>query len=91
MNKDEWTAQFLQFRVICSVPVIDYSEFTCIIKKTTKMRCLMNHFVEKLGVPVAKLRFNFDGRRLQGKDTPKDLGMEQDEEIEVYGEQPWRE
>ena len=51
----------------------------------------MKHFVEELGVPVARLRFSLDGQRLNGEETPETLEMEQDDLIELFGEQPWRE
>ena len=91
MNKGEWAAQFLQLKVSCAVKVREFAEFTCIIKKTMKMKCLMKHFVEELGVPVARLRFSLDGQRLNGEETPETLEMEQDDLIELFGEQPWRE
>ena len=85
MTKDEWAAQFLQLKVACAVRVREFAEFTCIIKKT------MKHFVEELGVPVARLRFSLDGQRLNGEETPETLEMEQDDLIELFGEQSWRE
>ena len=91
MNKGEWAAQFLQLKVACAVRVREFTEFTCIMKKTMKMKCLMKHFVEELGVPVARLRFSLDGQRLNGEETPETLEMEQDDLIELFGEQPWRE
>ena len=91
MTKDEWAAQFLQLKVACAVRVREFAAFICIMKKTMKMKCLMKHFVEELGVPVDRLRFSFDGRRLIGEETPETLEMEQDDLIELFGEQPWRE
>ena len=89
MDKDEWAAQFLQLKVVARFETQDFREFTCVIKKTTKMKKLMNHFIlEKFGVPVASLRFAFEGRRIHDDETPKDLEMEQDDVIDVFREQP---
>ena len=89
MDKDEWAAQFLQLKVVARFETQDFREFTCVIKKTTKMKKLMNHFIlEKFGVPVASLRFAFEGRRIHDDETPKDLEIEQDDVIDVFREQP---
>ena len=89
MDKDEWAAQFLQLKVVARFETQDFREFTCALKKTTKMKKLMNHFIlEKFGVPVASLRFAFEGRRIHDDETPKDLEIEQDDVIDVFREQP---
>ena len=40
-----------------------------------------SHFT---GIPWFKLRFMFDGQRVQARDTPKCLEMEQDDILEVF-------
>ena len=89
MDQAEWAAQFPQLKVVARFETQDFREFTCVIKKTTKMKKLMNHFIlEKFGVPVASLRFAFEGRRIHDDETPKDLEIEQDDVIDVFREQP---
>lgn len=39
------------------------------------------------GVPMNTLRFLFEGQRISDNQTPKELGMEDEDVIEVYQEQ----
>uniref|UniRef100_W5KC33 Ubiquitin-like domain-containing protein n=1 Tax=Astyanax mexicanus TaxID=7994 RepID=W5KC33_ASTMX len=39
------------------------------------------------GVPMNSLRFLFEGQRITDNQTPKELGMEDEDVIEVYQEQ----
>ncbi|XP_012657590.1 small ubiquitin-related modifier 1 [Otolemur garnettii] len=39
------------------------------------------------GVPMNSLRFLFEGQRIADNHTPKELGMEEEDVIEVYQEQ----
>ncbi|KAF7243663.1 Small ubiquitin-related modifier 1 [Varanus komodoensis] len=39
------------------------------------------------GVPMNSLRFLFEGQRITDNHTPKELGMEEEDVIEVYQEQ----
>uniref|UniRef100_A0A8C6L8G7 Ubiquitin-like domain-containing protein n=1 Tax=Nothobranchius furzeri TaxID=105023 RepID=A0A8C6L8G7_NOTFU len=39
------------------------------------------------GVPASTLRFLFEGQRIADNQTPKELGMEDEDVIEVYQEQ----
>ncbi|MGH0117631.1 UNVERIFIED_CONTAM: hypothetical protein FKN15_041823 [Acipenser sinensis] len=39
------------------------------------------------GVPMNSLRFLFEGQRIADNQTPKELGMEDEDVIEVYQEQ----
>ena len=87
MNTDEWAAQFLQLKVVGGP---DFIELTFIIKQTTKMTKLMNYYSQRVGVPVYRLRFTIDGRRIRDEETPKSLEMEQYDVIEVCREQPWK-
>uniref|UniRef100_A0A4W2EEQ4 Ubiquitin-like domain-containing protein n=1 Tax=Bos indicus x Bos taurus TaxID=30522 RepID=A0A4W2EEQ4_BOBOX len=41
----------------------------------------------KQGVPMNSLKFIFEGQRIAGNHTPKELGMEEEDVIEVYQEQ----
>ena len=48
---------------------------------------LKKSYSERVGAPIASLRFLFDGKRINDEETPKSLEMEQDDVIEVYQEQ----
>ena len=65
----------------------DSNEIHFRVKQTTLMGKLKKSYSERVGVPIASLRFLFDGRRINDDDTPKALEMEQDDVIEVYQEQ----
>ena len=54
---------------------------------TTAIGKLKKSFSERVGAPIASLRFLFDGKRINDEETPKSLEMEQDDVIEVYQEQ----
>jgi len=65
----------------------DSNEIHFRVKMTTQMGKLKKSYSERVGVPVASLRFLFDGRRINDEETPKALEMENDDVIEVYQEQ----
>ena len=65
----------------------DSNEIHFRVKQTTLMGKLKKSYSERVGVPIASLRFLFDGRRINDDETPKALEMEQDDVIEVYQEQ----
>ena len=48
---------------------------------------LKKSYSERVGAPIASLRFLFDGKRINDDETPKSLELEQDDVIEVYQEQ----
>ena len=48
---------------------------------------LKKSYSERVGAPIASLRFLFDRMRINDDETPKSLEMEQDDVIEVYQEQ----
>ena len=50
---------------------------------TAQMDKLMRCYSHKMGVPVSNLRFLFEGRRINGDETPNELEMKQDDVIEV--------
>ena len=54
---------------------------------TTQMGKLTKSYSERVGVSITSLRFLFDGKRINDKETPKSLEMEQEDVIEVYQEQ----
>merc|ERR1712029_489935 len=65
----------------------DSNEIHFRVKQTTQMGKLKKSYSERVGVPIASLRFLFDGRRINDDETPKQLEMEPDDVIEVYQEQ----
>uniref|UniRef100_A0A8C5KEK0 Ubiquitin-like domain-containing protein n=1 Tax=Jaculus jaculus TaxID=51337 RepID=A0A8C5KEK0_JACJA len=44
-------------------------------------------YIKLKGVPMNSLRFLFEGQRIADNHTPKELGMEEENVIEVYQEQ----
>ena len=62
----------------------EFKEIHFRVLETTKMGKLKEIFSERVGIHVNRLRFLFDGRRLNDDDTPKSLEMEKVEEIDVY-------
>ena len=65
----------------------DANEIQFRVKMTTAMGKLKKSFSERVGMPIKSLRFFFDGKRINDEETPKSLGMEQDDVIDVYQEQ----
>ena len=57
------------------------------IKKTTPLKKLMEAYCEKLGKQAGSLRFLFDGQRISPTDTPQQLGLQNEDCIEVMVEQ----
>ena len=58
------------------------------IKKTTPLRKLMDAYCKKLGLSRLAVRFSFDGGRLHEDDAPKNVGLEDGDEIQV---ESWQE
>lgn len=57
------------------------------IKKSTNLEKLMTVFCDRHGKAPDTVRFLFDGKRVQGSDTPNKLEMEDGDAIEVFYEQ----
>ncbi|XP_056661489.1 NFATC2-interacting protein isoform X3 [Monodelphis domestica] len=55
------------------------------IPRGAPLRTLMSHYAEAMGLKGHKLSFFFDGEKLSGQGTPAELGMEQEDLIEVRG------
>lgn len=53
------------------------------VKKTTKLSKMMDAYAKRLGVPSNSLRFQLDGERIKGEDTPKMLELEENDQIDV--------
>jgi len=89
MDKDELAAQFVQLKVIT---VFKREEGYRPSETYVMKQDIMNRFSKRSRVPVARLRFTYEGRRIRGGETPKSLGLgrpEQDDWIDVFREQPW--
>lgn len=57
------------------------------IKNTTQLKKLMDAYCQRQSLNVANVRFLFDGERLHEGQTPKELNMENGDEIDVVIEQ----
>lgn len=53
----------------------DSNEIHFRVKMTTQMGKLKKSYSERVGVPVASLRFLFDGRRINDEETPKAVSI----------------
>jgi len=71
-----------------TVSGLDGNQILFRIKKTTKMDKLMRSYSNRIGVPIAPLRFLFDGRRINYNETAIDVGMVDGDVIHVFLEQP---
>ncbi|XP_069020203.1 small ubiquitin-related modifier 1 isoform X1 [Embiotoca jacksoni] len=65
----------------------DSSEIHFKVKMTTHLKKLKESYSQRQGVPASTLRFLFEGQRIADNQTPKELGMEDEDVIEVYQEQ----
>uniref|UniRef100_A0AAZ3S235 Ubiquitin-like domain-containing protein n=1 Tax=Oncorhynchus tshawytscha TaxID=74940 RepID=A0AAZ3S235_ONCTS len=66
---------------------LDNSEIHFKVKMTTHLKKLKESYSQRQGVPMNTLRFLFEGQRISDNQTPKELGMEDEDVIEVYQEQ----
>ncbi|NWH92645.1 SUMO1 protein, partial [Aegithalos caudatus] len=73
---DKKEGEYIKLKVIGQ----DSSEIHFKVKMTTHLKKLK-------GVPMNSLRFLFEGQRITDNHTPKELGMEEEDVIEVYQEQ----
>ncbi|EIE26485.1 ubiquitin-like protein [Coccomyxa subellipsoidea C-169] len=53
------------------------------IKKKAQLRKLMTAYTERLGLQEGSVIFLYDGLRIQREQTPNDLGMEEEAQLEV--------
>jgi small ubiquitin-related modifier len=53
------------------------------VKKTTTFSKVMNAYCKKVGADMSSVRFLFDGQRLREEQTPADLDMEDEDEIDA--------
>lgn len=57
------------------------------IKKSTQLKKLMDAYCSRNGVIPTTVRFLFDGNRIRESDTPNDLQLQNDDQIDAMVEQ----
>jgi len=57
------------------------------VKRTTQFRKLMEAYCSRVGAQPQHVRFLFDGDRIRPDQTPADLDMEDEDEIDAMVEQ----
>jgi small ubiquitin-related modifier len=82
-QKEETNSEYIKIRVVDA----DSIEVQFKAKKTTNMGKLMQSYSDRKNVDLNVLRFLFDDRRIKADDTPKELGLEDGDIIEVFQEQ----
>jgi len=75
--------EYIRLRVITSDMT---NEVHFRVKAATALVRLKRSYCSKLGFQVDELRFVFDGHRITDEDTPKSLGMMNEDVIEIYQE-----
>ncbi|XP_025748991.2 small ubiquitin-related modifier 1 [Callorhinus ursinus] len=80
---DKKEGEYIKLKVIGQ----DSSEIHFKVKMTTHLKKLKESYCQRQGVPMNSLRFLFEGQRIADNHTPKELGMEEEDVIEVYQEQ----
>lgn len=75
--------EYIRLRVITSDMT---NEVHFRVKSATALGRLKRSYCGKLGYQLEELRFVFDGHRITDEDTPKMLGMINDDVIEIYQE-----
>ncbi|XP_029776673.1 small ubiquitin-related modifier 1-like [Suricata suricatta] len=80
---DKKEGEYIKLKVIGQ----DSSEIHFKVKMTTHLKKLKESYCQRQGVPMNSPRFLFEGQRIADNHTPKELGMEEEDVIEVYQEQ----
>jgi len=57
------------------------------VKRTTQFSKVMTAYCKKVGQDLESVRFLFDGQRLNPQQTPADLDMEDEDEIDAMVQQ----
>ncbi|KAL5236243.1 hypothetical protein ACI65C_003653 [Semiaphis heraclei] len=82
-DKVSSSVEYIQVRVItCDLT----NEVHFRLKAEVEMIRMKKAYCKKLGHEVGEIRFVFDGLRITDSDTPKSLGLVDDDVIEVYQE-----
>lgn len=74
-------------RILLCLWAQDGTEIFFKCKPHTQMKKLMDAYANRQGVNLNSVRFLFDGERLQGHQTPTDIGLEEGDSIDVVMEQ----
>jgi len=82
-DKGPVSDEYIRLRVITSDMT---NEVHFRVKAATALVRLKRSYCSKLGFQPEELRFVFDGHRITDDDTPKKLGMINDDVIEIYQE-----
>jgi len=82
-DKAPTSDEYIRLRVITSDMT---NEIHFRVKAATALGRLKRSYCSKLGFQPNELRFVFDGHRITDDDTPKKLGMINDDVIEIYQE-----
>lgn len=76
--------------VIIQLRVVDQNgqEVLFKIKKTTQLKKLMDAYCDRKGITDrGAVRFSFNGERIREDSTPKELGIEENDSIDVLLQQ----
>ena len=73
--------------IFFSPPIKSGEETYFKIKKSTKMGKVFETYAQRKGVQAASLRFLLDGDRIQADQTPKQLEMDDQDQIDCMLEQ----
>ena len=65
----------------------DGNELFFKIKKSTQLKKLMDAYCSRNGVNPSTVRFLFDGNRIKENDTPIELQLQNDDQIDAMVEQ----
>ncbi|XP_019088435.1 PREDICTED: putative small ubiquitin-related modifier 8 [Camelina sativa] len=57
------------------------------IKRDVEVRKMMQAYSDKVGKQISTFRFLFDGTRIKFNQTPNEIGLEEEDEIEAFVEQ----
>ena len=57
------------------------------LKKTIKLKKLMDAYCNRNGYPITSVRFIYEGESIKDSDTPESLKMEDNDEIDAMIEQ----
>ncbi|XP_060045244.1 small ubiquitin-related modifier 1-like [Erinaceus europaeus] len=78
---DKKEGEYIKLKVIGQ----DSSEIK--VRMTMQLKKLKESYCQRQGVPMNSLTFLFEGQRIADNHTPKELGIEEEDVIEVYQEQ----
>ena len=79
LEMTDTSSKYIKLRVVGE----DFGEMHFGVKKTTPLNKLMRRYSESKGVAVTSLRFFFDGFRIGDSDTAEDVGLTENDKIEV--------